>query len=132
MLKVLGYSASINVRKVLWTCDEIGVPYTQEEWGGSRSTRGPEFLADLLRGWGPLSIPVLGAPRGSTLPWPFQTHRPRSQRQPDARRRAQMGRFQHLQRLDLGRAQPLGLGDAAGLSRAAGAAQAAPAQCSVR
>lgn len=45
MLKVLGYSASINVRKVLWTCDEIGVPYTQEEWGGSRSTRGPEFLA---------------------------------------------------------------------------------------
>jgi glutathione S-transferase len=45
MLKVLGDSASINVRKVLWTCDEIGVPYAQEEWGGSRSMRAPEFLA---------------------------------------------------------------------------------------
>ncbi|HEY3148844.1 MAG TPA: glutathione S-transferase [Dongiaceae bacterium] len=45
MLKVLGYSASINVRKVLWTCDEIGVAYAREEWGGSRSMRAAEFLA---------------------------------------------------------------------------------------
>jgi glutathione S-transferase len=45
MLKVLGYSASINVRKVLWTCDEIGVAYAREESGGSRSMKTAEFLA---------------------------------------------------------------------------------------
>ena len=45
MLKVLGYPASINVRKVLWTCDEIGLDYALEEWGGARPMRTPEFLA---------------------------------------------------------------------------------------
>jgi glutathione S-transferase len=46
MLQILGYPASINVRKVLWTCDEIGMPYAYEQWGGgARPLRGPEFLA---------------------------------------------------------------------------------------
>jgi glutathione S-transferase len=45
MLKVLGYPASINVRKVLWTCDEIGLDHALEEWGGARPMRTPEFLA---------------------------------------------------------------------------------------
>lgn len=46
MLQILGRSSSINVRKVLWTCDEIGIPYTREDWGsGFRSTKEPEFLA---------------------------------------------------------------------------------------
>jgi glutathione S-transferase len=46
MLRVLGKRESINVRKVLWTCDEIGVPYVQEEWGaGTRPTGDAEFLA---------------------------------------------------------------------------------------
>ncbi|MCA0201217.1 MAG: glutathione S-transferase [Proteobacteria bacterium] len=46
MLKVLGKSSSINVRKVLWTCDEIGVVFEREDWGaGFRSTREPAFLA---------------------------------------------------------------------------------------
>ncbi|MEZ5648381.1 MAG: glutathione S-transferase [Alphaproteobacteria bacterium] len=45
MLRILGRTPSINVRKVLWTCDEIDIPYTQEDWGtGSRSTKEPEFL----------------------------------------------------------------------------------------
>lgn len=46
MLKILGKSPSINVRKVLWLCAEIDLPYAQEEWGaGFRSTHVPEFLA---------------------------------------------------------------------------------------
>ena len=45
MLKILGKAASINVRKVLWTCAEIGIPFEREDWGaGFRSTADPEFL----------------------------------------------------------------------------------------
>lgn len=46
MLRILGNRRSINVRKVLWACDEIGVAYELELWGGGgRSTRDPAFLA---------------------------------------------------------------------------------------
>lgn len=46
MLKILGKSSSINVRKVLWLCAEIDLPYTHEQWGeGFRSTQAPEFVA---------------------------------------------------------------------------------------
>ncbi len=46
VLRVLGRQSSINVRKVLWTCEEIGIDYVQEDWGtGFASTRTPEFLA---------------------------------------------------------------------------------------
>lgn len=46
MLQLLGRTSSINVRKVQWVCDEIGIPYAREDWGtGFRSTREPEFLA---------------------------------------------------------------------------------------
>lgn len=45
MLKILGRVSSINVRKVLWTCDELGLPFAREDWGlGFQSTRAPEFL----------------------------------------------------------------------------------------
>lgn len=45
MLKIYGRADSINVRKVLWVADEIGVPYTREDWGrGFRSTEDPDFL----------------------------------------------------------------------------------------
>ena len=33
MLRLLGRVSSINVRKVLWTCDEIGLAYEREDWG---------------------------------------------------------------------------------------------------
>lgn len=33
MIKLLGRSSSINVRKVLWTLAELGVEYQHEEWG---------------------------------------------------------------------------------------------------
>lgn len=46
MLKILGKSSSINVRKVLWLCAELELPYEQEQWGvGFKPTESPEFLA---------------------------------------------------------------------------------------
>ncbi|HWW05817.1 glutathione S-transferase family protein [Collimonas sp.] len=46
MLKILGKASSINVRKVLWTCDELGLPFEQEDWGsGFRATDTADFLA---------------------------------------------------------------------------------------
>lgn len=46
MLRILGRSNSINVRKVLWTCHEIGLDYEREDWGrGVRPVSDPEFLA---------------------------------------------------------------------------------------
>lgn len=46
MLKILGKAASINVRKVLWTCEELGIEYDREDWGaGFQSTSQAEFLA---------------------------------------------------------------------------------------
>ena len=46
MLKILGQSTSINVRKVLWPCAEMELPYQQGQWeSGFRSTEAPEFLA---------------------------------------------------------------------------------------
>jgi glutathione S-transferase len=46
MFKVLGRASSINVRKVLWTCAEIGLPFEREDWGhGFRSPSEPDFVA---------------------------------------------------------------------------------------
>lgn len=46
MLNILGKSSSINVRKVLWLCTELDLPFQQEEWGsGSLSVETPEFRA---------------------------------------------------------------------------------------
>ncbi|GAB3420860.1 glutathione S-transferase [Massilia agilis] len=46
MLRILGKQSSINVRKVLWSCEELGLPYQQEDWGaGYRATDTPAFLA---------------------------------------------------------------------------------------
>jgi len=44
MLKVYGRANSINVRKVLWMLDELGLEYQREDWGrGFRPTDDPEF-----------------------------------------------------------------------------------------
>ncbi len=46
MLKILGKASSINVRKVLWTCAELTLPFTREDWGsGFQPTSDPRFLA---------------------------------------------------------------------------------------
>jgi glutathione S-transferase len=45
MIRIFGKASSINVRKVLWTCSEIGLHFEREDWGsGFRSTEVPEFL----------------------------------------------------------------------------------------
>lgn len=45
MLRILGRANSFNVRKVLWTCDELGIAYTREDWGrGFRPTTDDAFL----------------------------------------------------------------------------------------
>lgn len=33
MLRIYGRANSINVRKVLWLCEEIGLPFEREDWG---------------------------------------------------------------------------------------------------
>ena len=46
MLHILGRVTSINVRKVLWTADELGVAYQREDWGlPQRDPSAPEFRA---------------------------------------------------------------------------------------
>ncbi len=45
-LRVLGRVTSINVRKVLWLLDEIGIGYEREDWGlPLRDPNVPKFLA---------------------------------------------------------------------------------------
>ena len=46
MIRILGKASSINVRKVLWACAEVGVAFEREDWGtGFQPTDTPEFLA---------------------------------------------------------------------------------------
>ena len=46
MLQILGRTRSINVRKVLVTCDEIGIPYERSDLpAGLETQRDPAFLA---------------------------------------------------------------------------------------
>jgi glutathione S-transferase len=46
MLRILGKASSINVRKVLWTCAELNLPFQREDWGtGFQATQTPSFLA---------------------------------------------------------------------------------------
>ena len=45
MLRILGRANSFNVRKVLWVCDELGLPFEREDWGrGYQPTSDPRFL----------------------------------------------------------------------------------------
>jgi glutathione S-transferase len=45
-LHIYGYAASINVRKVLWVCAELDLPFDREDWAGPfRPTSDPAFLA---------------------------------------------------------------------------------------
>jgi glutathione S-transferase len=44
MLKIHGHAGSINVRKVLWTCVELDLPFERIDWGGAtRPVTDPEF-----------------------------------------------------------------------------------------
>ena len=57
MLKILGRVTSINVRKVLWAADEMGLTYEHEVWGKpDRDPNVPEFLAMNPNGTVPVII----------------------------------------------------------------------------
>jgi glutathione S-transferase len=47
MLRILGRTSSINVRKVLWTCAEIGLDYLQEDYGSGFSSTGTQAFLTL-------------------------------------------------------------------------------------
>lgn len=56
-MKLLGRANSINVRKVLWTCAELGLSPEREDWGeGARTISDPEFLAVNPKGVVPVLI----------------------------------------------------------------------------
>jgi len=56
MLQVLGRSSSINVRKVLWTCHELGLAFDNVQWG----TQGLDLSSPEYRRLNPNSmVPVL-------------------------------------------------------------------------
>ncbi|ALL14089.1 glutathione S-transferase family protein [Caulobacter henricii] len=61
-MRVLGHAASINVRKVLWTLDELGLAHQREDWGASFApTRQPDFLALNPNGLIPVLVDDLGS-----------------------------------------------------------------------
>lgn len=46
MMRVLGRLTSINVRKVTWALDRLGLDFQQEDWGlPNRDPKVPDFLA---------------------------------------------------------------------------------------
>jgi len=104
MLRVLGRLTSINVRKVTWALDEMGVPFERDDWGKPlRDPNVPEFLALNPNGQVPVLIDdgfvlwestailrYLAGKHGSAL-WPA-----------DARERALVDQWMTWQATDLG------------------------------
>lgn len=64
MLKIYGHAGSLNVRKVLWLCEELALPFEREDWGGRfRPVTDPQF-----RSLNPVGmIPVIDD--GGVLVW---------------------------------------------------------------
>lgn len=48
MLKIVGKATSINVRKVLWTCAELGLPFERVEWEEQYASLNPNRLVPVL------------------------------------------------------------------------------------
>ena len=76
MLKILGRTSSLNVRKVLWACDELDLAHEREDWGtGFASTKSPEFLALNPNGLVPVLIDEQGALYESNTICRYLAHR---------------------------------------------------------
>lgn len=48
MLTIIGKATSINVRKVLWTCVELDLPFTREEWRDEHAALNPNRMVPVL------------------------------------------------------------------------------------
>ena len=48
MLKIIGKPTSINVRKVLWTCVELGLPFERAEWSEEHAALNPNRMVPVL------------------------------------------------------------------------------------
>ncbi|MDB5747060.1 MAG: glutathione S-transferase, partial [Massilia sp.] len=48
MLAIIGKPTSINVRKVLWTCAELGLPFTRVEWSEEHAALNPNRMVPVL------------------------------------------------------------------------------------
>jgi len=48
MLKIIGKATSINVRKVLWTCAELGLSFEREEWEPRHAALNPNRMVPVL------------------------------------------------------------------------------------
>jgi len=48
MLTIIGKSTSINVRKVLWTCAELDIPYERRDWQENDAPLNPNRMVPVL------------------------------------------------------------------------------------
>jgi glutathione S-transferase len=48
MLRLIGKPTSINVRKVLWTCAELGVPFERQDWQPQYQALNPNAMVPVL------------------------------------------------------------------------------------
>jgi glutathione S-transferase len=48
MLTIIGKTSSINVRKVLWTCTELALPFRSEDWHASHAPLNPNRMVPVL------------------------------------------------------------------------------------
>ena len=48
MLTIIGKATSINVRKVLWTCVELNLPFAREEWRDEHAALNPNRMVPVL------------------------------------------------------------------------------------
>lgn len=48
MLKIIGKPTSINVRKVLWTCVELDLPFAREDWLDRHASLNPNRMVPVL------------------------------------------------------------------------------------
>jgi glutathione S-transferase len=48
MLTIIGKPTSINVRKVLWTCVELGLPFRREDWREEHAALNPNRMVPVV------------------------------------------------------------------------------------
>jgi glutathione S-transferase len=48
MLTIIGKPTSINVRKLLWTCVELDLPFTREDWREEHAALNPNRMVPVL------------------------------------------------------------------------------------